>query len=73
MSDCSLYVADELMDHWPFLPKLWRAANFAGLPRDYADNFFLVLDAQSQPGLVLAWKGSPGRIFGSWRPRTTPE
>jgi len=73
MSDCSFYVADELIDHWPFLPKLWRDAKFAGFPRDYMDNFFLAMGAKEQSSLALAWKASPGRIFGSWRPRTTPE
>jgi hypothetical protein len=68
MSDASLYVADELMGHWPFLPKPEPVAQFAAPPSESSDTFFLALDAKSQPGIALAWNGSAGRIHGSWRP-----
>ena len=73
MSDCSLYIENEVMDHWPFLPKLWRDAKFAGLPRGYMDSFSHALDARSQSSLALAWKGSADCLSGGWHPRTTPE
>jgi hypothetical protein len=68
MSDPSLYVADELMGHWPFLPKSEPVAKFAVPPSESGDAFFLALDSKSQPGIVLAWNASAGRIYGSWRP-----
>jgi hypothetical protein len=68
MSDPRLYVPDELMGHWPFLPKSEPVAKFAVPPGESSDTFFLALDAKSQPGIALAWNGSAGRISGSWRP-----
>ena len=68
MSDPRLYVADELMGHWPFLPMSEPVAKFAVLPSESSDALVLALDAKSQPGIVFAWNGSAGRICGSWRP-----
>jgi hypothetical protein len=68
MSDPRLYVADELMGHWPFLPKSEPVAKVAGLPIESSDALVLALDAKSQPVIALAWNGSAGRISGSWHP-----
>jgi hypothetical protein len=63
VSDKSLYVADELMDHWPYLRASERELN---PPCEQIDNFFLALNAR-HPGPVLTWKGSPRYPCGSWR------
>lgn len=68
MSEPSLYLPDELMGHWPFLPQSEPVAKFAAPPSESSDTFFLALDAKSQPGVALAWNGSAGRIYSSWRP-----
>jgi hypothetical protein len=68
MRDVSLYLADELMGHWPFLPKSEPVVKFAAPPSESSDTFFLTLDAKSQPGIVLAWNRSAGRIYASWLP-----
>ena len=66
MNGHRLYAADELMDHWPYLPKAEQVTEFEGVPDEYADNFFLALDASSQTGPLLMWKGSAGCLYGSW-------
>jgi hypothetical protein len=68
MSDPSLHVANELMGHWPFLPKSEPVAKFAAPPNESSDTFFLALDAKSEPGIALAWNGNAGRIYGCWHP-----
>ena len=68
MSEPSLYLPDELMGHWPFLPKSEPVAKFAVPPSESSDTFFLVLDAKSLPAIALAWNGSARRIHGSWCP-----
>jgi hypothetical protein len=68
MSDRSMYVEDEVMGHWPYLPKFNRVAKFSVPTHEYMDKFFLALDAKSQESPVLAWKGSAERIYGRWRP-----
>ena len=73
MSDRSLYVENELMNHWPYLPKSERTAKFERPPRQYTDSFLLALDAKPQVTPVLAWTGSAGHVSGCWRstpPRT---
>jgi len=67
MIDCSVNVADEPFDQWPYVGKSERVAKFAGLPPDSMENFILALDANSQSSLMLAWNGSPGCIYGGWR------
>ena len=47
MSDRSLYVENETMNHWPYLPKSERPSKFARAPREYMDSFFLALDAEA--------------------------
>jgi len=69
MSDRSLYVESELMNHWPYLPK---AERFPRSPREYTDSFFNALDAQPPVTPVLAWKGSAGHISGCWRSTSQP-
>jgi hypothetical protein len=66
MSDCSLYLADYIMNHWPYLRKTKRATELAG-PRDHTDSSFLALVARSPIGSVLTWNASAVRIYGKWR------
>jgi hypothetical protein len=71
MSDRSLYVKSEVMNHWPYLPKTQRVLKTAFPPREYMDSFFLALDGKPQFTPVLAWQESAGNIAGCWR-STTP-
>jgi hypothetical protein len=67
MSDRSLYIENELMNHWPYLLKSERVARFERPPREYMESFFLALDAKPHFTPLLAWKGSAGRLSGCWR------
>jgi hypothetical protein len=66
MSDRSLYVENETMNHWPYLPTSERTTKFARAPREYLDSFFLALDAKPQFTPVLTWKASADCLYGSW-------
>ena len=68
MSDTSLYVAPEVMDHWPFLPLLQRDASFTILPHEDMDRLFLALNAKQPSTPLLAWRSGPEAIYGCWRP-----
>ena len=67
MSDRSLYVENELMNHWPYLLKSERAPKLERPPREYMDSFFLALDAKPQFTPVLSWTASADHISGCWR------
>jgi hypothetical protein len=62
-----MYIADELMEYWPFLPKCMRAGKIEMAPHESTESLLLALDFKAQPSPVLAWMGSGGEIFGRWR------
>jgi hypothetical protein len=66
MSDPRMYVADELMEYWPFLPRREQRAKIACASRESKDSFLFNWDAKAQSRPVLAWKGSGGQIYGCW-------
>jgi hypothetical protein len=67
MSEPSMYVADELMEYWPFLPKSARAPKIETARLESTESLWLALDSKGTPGPVLAWMGGGGEIFGRWR------
>jgi hypothetical protein len=56
MSDRSVYVEDELMEWWPYLPNPERVKIFDP-PRESMNDFLRALDLNS-PSPVLSWKAS---------------
>jgi hypothetical protein len=65
MSDRSVYVEDELMEWWPYLPNPERVKIFDP-PRESMNDFLRALDLNS-PSPVLSWKASADQICGHWR------
>ncbi len=60
-----MYMADELMEYWPYLPKSERAAKM--IHRESIDSFLISLKASPQFGPALAWKADAGSLHGTWR------
>jgi|HubBroStandDraft_4_1064222.scaffolds.fasta_scaffold02730_3 hypothetical protein len=67
MSEPSMYVADELMEYWPFLPRSARAPKIETSRLESTESLCLVLHSKAKPSPVLAWMGSGGEIVGRWR------
>ena len=71
MSESSLYVADEFMEYWPFLPKLERRAKIEVSSRESTESLLLASNSKVNSRPALAWIGSGDRICGSWHSVTT--
>lgn len=71
MSEPSMYVADEIMEYWPFLPRREQRAKIACVSRESKESFLFTLDKKGHSQPALAWKGSGGKIYGCWDATTT--
>jgi hypothetical protein len=67
MSEPSMYVADELMEYWPFLPKCMRARKIDAVARESTESLLLALDSKAKARPALAWTGNGGKLYGRWR------
>jgi|HubBroStandDraft_6_1064221.scaffolds.fasta_scaffold01051_5 hypothetical protein len=71
MSEPSMYVADEFIEYWPFLPKPERRAKIEVSSPESTESLLSALSSNASSSPALAWIGSGDRICGSWHSATT--